>query len=444
MENVRYIALKSLLSLEKNNSYSNIVLNNTIKSSSLDKRDTAFCSAIFYGVLEKKLFFDYIISKYSKIPLRKIAVSVKYILYLGLYQILFMDKVPNTAAVNESVKLCKKVKEFSASGFVNGLLRSFLRNNCKTYLYEIKNDRTKYLSVKYSVSTWIVELLLKSYKNIDIEELLSSFDGRPPINIRLNTLKGNLESLKNEFFKDNLTLNSNEYLPNSLEISNTNSIEELNSYKNGLFHVEDIASQLCCELLDPKPKDIVVDVCAAPGGKTFTIAELMNNKGRVYSYDLYESKVNLIKNGAKRLGISIIEANTKDAREDPDKTNFADKVICDVPCSGLGVIRRKPEIRYKDKFVIDELPSIQYNILCQAEKMLKPGGILIYSTCTLNPKENNDIADKFLKEHKNYEPLNLDLKNLKRNDFSKENQITLFPNVHRTDGFFISKFKKVR
>lgn len=444
MKNIRYIVLKNLLNLDDNKSYSNIVLNNAIKKENLEKRDASFCTAIFYGVLEKKLFLDYIIEKYSKTPLKKISKPTRYILYIGLYQILFMDKVPNNAAVNESVNLCKKIKEFSSSGFVNGILRFFLRNNCETYIKDLKNDYVSYLSIKYSLYKWIVELFLENYKNLDIEELLKSFEGRPPINIRLNNLKGDRSFLIDNLLKEGLSVKEDESLRNCLEINGTNSIESLKSYKDGLFHVQDKASQICSELLEARHHDIIVDVCSAPGGKSFTISETMNNEGTVYSYDLYESKVNLIKNGAKRLGINIIEANVRNAKDDPVMSSFADRVICDVPCSGLGVIRRKPEIRYKDKKSIENLPKIQYDILCKSEKMLKSGGILIYSTCTLNPKENNEIADRFLKEHNNYEPVDVNFKNIKSIHNEASNQLTLFPNIHSTDGFFIAKFKKTR
>lgn len=444
MKNARYIALVSLLNVEKNGSYSNIALNSAIKKASLDKRDATFCSAIFYGVLEKKLFLDYVISKYSKMPLKEISDSIRHILYIGLYQILLMDKVPQTAAVNESVNLCRKIKEASAAGFVNGLLRAFLRNNCETYIKGLKNSTTEYLSVKYSVAEWIVDLFLKSYPNLEIEPLLNCLSGRPPINVKINTLKGTREAIVAALLKEGLIVKSDGALPNCLEISNTSAIDQLVSYKNGLFHVEDKASQLCCKALSPAPGHVVVDVCAAPGGKSFTIAELMKNKGQIFSHDLYEAKINLIKSGAARLGIDIINASVRDARQLPDKVNFADRVLCDVPCSGLGVVRRKPEIRYKEQSQIEELPALQFEILCASEKMLKPGGILVYSTCTLNPKENNEIADKFLKEHPNYEPVPIELEGIKRVHNEPDNQLTLFPSVHGTDGFFIAKFRKLR
>ena len=444
LKNIRYILLVTLLKLKKDDSYSNILLNNVIKSENLSKRDAAFFSAMFYGILEKKLFLEHIIKKYSKISIKKISYPVKYILYMGLYQIIFMDKVPNNASVNESVNLCKKVREYKASGYVNGLLRSFLRNNCETYLDELKKNKSKYLSVKYSVSEWIVDLLLNGYKEIDVEDILKAFSGRPAINVRVNNLKCDVSYLKDRFLKEGIISKSNDIIENCLEISNTSSIDRLDSYKKGLFHVENLASQICCKVLDPKEGQTIVDVCAAPGGKSFTIAELMLNKGIIYSHDIYEAKVNLIKSGALRLGIEIIDASVRDAKTLPSKTNFADRVLCDVPCSGLGVMGRKPEIRYKDKELFENLNELQYKILCSSEKMLKPGGVLVYSTCTLSPKENNEVVNRFLKEHKNFEPFDIEIENLKRNDFEPKNQVTLFPGVHGTDGFFICKFRKLR
>ena len=444
MKNIRYILLITLLKLKKDNSYSNILLNNVIKKEKLSKRDAAFFSAMFYGILEKKLFLEYIIKKYSKISINKISYSVKCILYIGLYQILFMDKIPNNASVNESVNLCKKVREHKASGYVNGLLRSFLRNNCETYLDELNENKSKYLSIKYSVSEWIVELLLNSYSEINIEDTLKAFSGRPAINVRVNNLKCDINYLKDYFLKEGIVSKSNDIIENCLEISNTSSIDGLDSYKKGLFHVENLASQICCKVLDPQKGQTIVDVCAAPGGKSFTIAEIMLNQGVIYSHDIYEAKVNLIKSGALRLGIKIIDVSVRDAQILPFKDNFADRVLCDVPCSGLGVIGRKPEIRYKDKKLFKNLNELQYKILCASEKMLKPGGILVYSTCTLNPRENNEVVNRFLNEYKNFEPVDIEIDNLKRNAFEPKNQITLFPGIHKTDGFFICKFRKLR
>ncbi len=444
MESARLLALEALLKVNYNKGYSNIVIDKYIKKSGLSKKDISFLTALFYGVLERKITLNYIISQYSKISLNKMSPEVLEILRIGFYQILYMDKIPPSAAVNECVNLAKVTQKSKATGFINGMLRTFLRNNKKFKLPDSEYER---LSVEYSCPTWIIDLFLKSYGKENTVEVLKCFSGRPPVNIRVNTLKTCLEDLEEMLNSEGVKTSKSNIINNALELSLTGQIDRLESFKKGLFHVQDVASQVCCKILDPKPGQVVMDVCAAPGGKTFTLAELMQNKGKVMAFDKYDTKVKLIESGAERLGISIITAGKKDAQQSSVSLDKVDKVLCDVPCSGLGIIRRKPEIRDKKQSLISGLYEVQYDILCKSAKLLKPGGTLVYSTCTLNPSENNNIADKFLLEHSDeYEPKAIDCERLKlkRNAFDKENQLTLMPHIHGTDGFFIAAFKKVR
>ncbi len=443
MDTARSLALKALLKVEENKAYSNLVLNSILSESNLNCKDKTLCSALFYGVLERKITLEYIISKYSKIPLKKISKEVLFILFIGIYQLKFMDRVPQSAAVNETVKLAKKTKNFSSTGFINGILRNFARNNCNDYIDELTNENVKYLSVKYSCPKHLVKLWLKDYGEENTVGILNSFFKTPSFDIRVNTLKTNTTALAEILKSEGVVCEKINVCSDTLTVKSTGQIENLNSFKYGLFHVQNLASQICMKVLNLKPGQVLVDVCSAPGGKSFTAAEMMQNTGKIYSYDLYEHKVGLIKAGAKRLGINIISADVKNAKTGNSEKAFADMVMCDVPCSGFGIIGRKPEIRYKpvDNFL--ELPKLQYKILCNAEKLLKKGGRLLYSTCTLNRKENNEIADKFLKEHTNYRPVEICIVGIKKNNFERGNQLTLLPHVHNTDGFFISLFEKM-
>ncbi len=443
MDTARSLALKALLKVEENKAYSNLVLNSILSESNLNCKDKTFCSALFYGVLERKITLEYIISKYSKIPLKKISKEVLFILFIGIYQLKFMDRVPQSAAVNETVKLAKKTKNFSSAGFINGILRNFARSNYNDYIDELANESVKYLSVKYSCPECLVKLWLNDYGKENTVGILNSFFKIPSFDIRVNTLKTNTTDLAEILKSEGVACEKINVCSDALTVKSTGQIENLNSFKSGLFHVQNLASQICIKILNLKPGLVLVDVCSAPGGKSFTSAEIMQNTGEIYSYDLYEYKVSLIKAGAKRLGINIISAGVKNAKADNSEKEFADMVLCDVPCSGFGIIERKPEIRYKPVDDFLELPKLQYKILCNSEKLLKKGGRLLYSTCTLNKKENNEIADKFLKEHTNYRPIEICIAGIKKNNFEKGNQLTLLPHVHNTDGFFISLFEKM-
>jgi 16S rRNA (cytosine967-C5)-methyltransferase len=441
--NTRNIALKILLDIEQNGAYSAIALNNQIKENKLNKLDSSFVSALVYGVLERKLTLDYIIKQYSKIPLRKIEDKTKNILRLGILQLIFMYKVPESAAVNESVNLAKKHKLQKSAGFINGILRSITRAEEKYKLPDENIDYCYYLSVKYSCPQEIVKLWLDSYgKDITIKNL-ESLSGRPTLTARVNTLKITTEALIDELNRDGVKAELSPIIADAVVLKNTGSIENLKAYKEGKLYIQDIASQLCVKALNPRPNELVYDVCSAPGGKALTSAQLMKNRGEIFAYDIYDHKLKLIDSTAKRLGIICVKTAKRNAETDSQELLLADKVLCDVPCSGLGVIRRKPEIRYKSDLVQNDLPDLQYRILCNSSRLVVVGGVLVYSTCTLNPAENQRNAEKFLAEHSNFQPMKLNL-NLEHCIEEDNNMLTLFPHFHGTDGFFISAFKRIR
>lgn len=442
MANPRKSALKILIKIEKDGAYSNIALNNQLKEDNTTGVDASFCSALVYGVLERKILLDYIIRQYTSLRLKKIETPVLNILRMGILQIAFMDKVPESAAVNESVKLAKGMRLNKASGFINGVLRSFVRAGCAYKLPDKNSDRAMYYSVYYSMPKNIVNLWLNAYGEENTLSILENLTGRPPVSVRVNTLKTTASKLKESFERSGIGVQRVQEMDNALLLSHTGAIENTSQYRQGLFHVQDTASQLCCELLTPKENMLVYDFCSAPGGKAFTMAELMNNKGTIRAFDMYEHKVKLINNGAYRLGIENIKAAVANALEDK-KLPPADRILCDVPCSGLGIIRRKPEIRYKQDLGIDTLPQLQYDILCSCAKHLKSGGILAYSTCTLNPDENENNVKRFLREHSQFQPLKIIIKDDIMNKIgSMDNAVTLLPQKNGSDGFFISLFIK--
>ena len=442
MSSPRNIAFNVLLKIEQDNAYSNIALNNAIRENRLNGLDSSFVSALVYGVLERQITLDYIIRQYSKIPLRKIEIKTKIILRLGILQLLFMDKVPESAAVNESVNLAKKHKLQKSSGFINGILRSITRAEVKYNLPDEK-DKVRYYAIKYSAPQELTKLWLDSYGEENTVKLLEALNGRPKICARVNTLKTNKKALIDELAKQNVSAQEIPFLENAITLENTGSIERLSSYKKGLFHIQDASSQLCVDFLSPKPREIMLDVCSAPGGKSFTSAQYMSDRGKIFSCDLYDHKLKLIKDNAHRLGINSIVTLKRDGASSEVPLPIADKILCDVPCSGLGILSRKPEIRYKDNLITEDLPELQYKILCKSAEYLANGGRLVYSTCTLNPEENNKNAKRFLDEHPDFYGVKLKLpQSITRAYEENDYELTLMPHTSGTDGFYIAVFGK--
>ncbi len=432
MINTRKVAFEALMKIEKDSAFSNLTLDSFLTKTELDARDKSFVSALFYGVIERKLTLDYNLSLYLDKPLKKLKPEVLVLLRLGAYQILFMDKVPSSAAVNESVKLSKKTCSF-ASGLINAVLRKVDKNGL---CLPDKNNLAEFLSVKFSCEKWICEKWIKEYGEDDTVNILEACNGSPDIFIRVNTTKTNpdilIESLKAEGVFAEKT-----YIDNALKIVlGGKDIEKLKAYSDGYFHVQDLASQICIKALDAKAGERVFDLCSAPGGKAYTTAEYMENSGSVLCFDKYQKRVDLIEKGALRLNLGIIEGEVSDALVFREDLGLADRVLCDVPCSGLGIIRRKPEIKYKSEDELKDLPEIQYSILTNGAKYVKKGGRLIYSTCALSKAENENVCQKFLDENESFKVIR-PIPEICNNDF-----ITLMPHKFDSDGFFIACFER--
>ena len=397
--------------------YSNIALDAELERSSAEK---AFITALFYGVVERRMTLDHIIRSHSRTEFDDIENETLQLLRMGIYQLLYMD-IPESAAVNETVKLAPE----RSKGFINAVLRAFIRSGRHIDLDGL--DELGTLSVKYSCARWIVKMWVNCYGAEKTEEMLKTSFGRPPVFARVNTTVCDADDLIYELAEDGVRSERFGESGTCVLITGSGSIERFRAYRNGLFHVQDLSSQKCCELLAPRAGDTVIDMCAAPGGKSFTIAELMENSGVVYSSDLYESRVKLINEGAERLGLDIIKARVADASVYDETLPKADRVLCDVPCSGLGVIRRKPEIKYKKKAETEGLPEIQRAILGNAARYVKAGGRLVYSTCTLNRAENEDVAEAFAAEN---------------TEFTLVEMKTYFPGENGGDGFFTALFER--
>lgn len=438
MVNSRKEAIDILLDIEKNDSYSNIALDKALREKELSKKDKAFITTLIYGTIEKKITLEYIVSNYSKTPLKKIRPFVLIALKTALYQILFMEKIPDSAAVNETVTIVRKSKYRNLSGFVNAVLRAFLRDEKKI---SYPTDEKEFLSVKYSISPEIVELFLNQY-SADTEKIFKGFESLCGVSLKVNTLKISTKELF-EKLSQSCEVCVSPLCSDLLILKGQGSVRSLYGFEEGYFHIQDTASAVCAKIVASFEGNRVLDVCAAPGGKSFSIAENMKDKGEVVSLDLYPHKVELIKNGAKRLGLSSIKAFVNDAEKYNSDLGKFNKVLCDLPCSGLGILAKKPEIRYKNVSFIDNLPLLQYHLLETSKLYVEVGGFLFYSTCTLNFAENSEVVKKFLKNNPEFEPVKIG-EDFEKTKYDSDNTLTLFPHIHGTDGFFISAFKRVR
>ena len=445
IDKAREIALKTLVKIEKEEGYSNIVLNQVIKENKkiLTEKDISLISEIVYGVISYKITLDEIIKKYSSIKLKKISIWILNVLRMGIYQIIFLDKIPKSAAVNESVNLAKRYGHKASSNFVNAILRKVDKKDFEE-LFNIKDDVER-ISKTTSMPEWIIKELAKNTNYEDIEEICKNLNKRPKINIRINRLKTNIVEVKEELKKENIIYNTiSEDEEDFLELEKIKDIENNKLFKNGFFTIQDISAGMTAKILSPKPNELVLDACAAPGGKTTYMAELMNNKGKIIAGDIYEHRLNLIQQNAKRLGISIIETKILDATKyyKEYEAKF-DKILLDVPCLGIGVIKRKPDIKWQRKPEdLQKIGKIQKIILENCSKYLKTGGELVYSTCSILEEENENIIKEFVKKNQNFE-----IKKVKNtikifeNFIKKEGYISIKP-TEKNDGFFICKLVK--
>ena len=427
--NPRELVFQLLQKLDDSKQFSNIALDHALESSSLSDADRRLASALFYGVIERLITLDARISQLSSRRLEEIDKKALVALRLGLYQLMYMDKIPPHAAINETVALCPT----KSRGFVNGICRAHTRTPQMT-LPSKESNPCAYLSVKHSVGEPLCKRFIDIYGLEKADSMFSSLNGGEGTTLRINTLRTSRE----EFCAHAENATADELCDTAAFIKG--SVRDTYGFAQGLFFVQDRASQICTSVLGAKPGETVIDVCSCPGSKSFGAAIDMKNSGKILSFDLHAKKLPLITDGAKRLGIDIITAAQCDGRTPIEELfESADRVLCDVPCSGFGVLAKKPELRYKDPAQSDSLPDIQLAILNNASRYVKRSGTLVYSTCTLFPAENEQNIQRFIQSHKDFALEPFEYGNVK----APRGYITLFPDEHGTDGFFIAKLIRI-
>ena len=435
----RFAALRVLRQMDRAAAWADAGLDAELRRSGLAGQEAALAARLVYGVLQNRALLDHYLGAYCSQKIDHLQKPLADILRLGAYQIVFLDRVPDSAAVNTSVELCRDVGRAQAAGLVNAVLRRVAASKEKLPAVP-ERDTVTYLSVRYSHPKWLVRRLLTILGREEAEEFLRSDNATAPITIQTNPLRTTPEALRAALEAEGVAVTPG-LLPGSFRLRGTGNLTRLPAFQEGLFQVQDDAAALVTEAMGLRGGEAVLDVCAAPGGKSFRCAMAMGDKGRIVACDLYENKLRRIEAGAKRLHLTAIETQAQDGRTfRPEWENAFDAVLVDAPCSGLGIIRKKPEIRYKKPDELFSLPVVQTAILENACRYVKPGGLLLYSTCTVLPEENGQVTDEFLAGHPDF----------RREGFAlpepigdiPEGQITLWPQRQGTDGFYICRMRK--
>ena len=434
-KNARDVAVSAITAFRKRSAWSDGFLRNEIRKNKLNPKDAALATEIVNGVLQNKFLIDYYIKCFSSVRFNKISPGIVDILEMAVYQILFLDRIPDSAAVNDAVNRAKRNNP-KAAGFVNAITRKI--SSAKNSLPEIRGTGAEKLSIKYSHPLWLAERFVLVFGEETAEEILKSNNKKTDVFVRVNTLKAKEEEVLG--IDDEGISFEKGIVPDSLILKVSGGMEQKKAFCDGLFYVQDTASQIAALTLNPNPESRVLDACSAPGGKSFLMAQLMENKGSITSCDIHPHKLGLISDGAKRLGINIIETKLSDATVfDKSFEGKFDFILADVPCSGLGIIRKKPDIRYKDEKELGNLPGLQLEILKNLSRYLKSGGTMLYSTCTIIPEENSNVVERFLSENESFVEAGeyFDIPNIK-NKFG----ITLLPHISGTDGFYMCKLRR--
>ena len=442
--NEREIVLEVLLEITEHGMYSHIVLRDVLnKYQYLEKKERSFITRVTEGTLEHMMEIDYILDQFSKVKVKKMKPVIRNIMRSAVYQMKYMDSVPVSAACNEAVKLAVRKGFGSLRGFVNGVLRNVARNLDQI---EYPTEPLKRLSIQYSMPEWILNLWLKAYDSDIVEQMLQAFQRETPLTIRCNLRMVTPKQLKEHLEAEGVTVKVHPYLEYAFHISGFDYLGDLESFQNGEFSVQDISSMLVSELAAPKESDYVIDVCAAPGGKSLHMAEKLNGSGHVEARDLTEYKVSLIQENIERTGLSNVEAVQQDALIfDEASVGKADIVLADLPCSGLGVLAKKTDLKYKaTKEGADSLAKLQREMLKNVQAYVKDEGKLVYSTCTINPAENMDNVHWFLNQYPEFELIDIHglLCEELQKDVKENGCIQLLPGVHQSDGFFLACMKK--
>ena len=434
----REAALFTLAACERQGAWSDGFLKKALREGGLDRREAALATRLCFGVLQNRMLLDWHLARFCKIRLDRLELNVLCALRIAAYQLLFLDKIPAGAAVNEAVELTRKYcRNPRAAGMVNGVLRAMLRAG--DLPEPTGADRAETLSLRYSHPRWLTEEFIARLGEDGAERLLSADNDQPPIAAQVNTTRATPAEAVSALSAGGVETEPHPWLPDCLILKNPGDLERLSAYREGLFYIQDPAARLAVTAAGLRPGMRVLDACAAPGGKSFAAAIDMEDRGEIISCDIHSHKIGLLEAGRDRLGLSIITPALQSAAEfRPEWEGAFDAVITDVPCSGLGVIRKKPDIRYKDPKPMERLPALQQAILDNCARYVKPGGTLLYSTCTLLERENQGVVDGFLAGCSDFllEPFTLPA-------FGRQpGMMTFWPHIHHTDGFFVAKLRK--
>lgn len=442
----REIALQVLLAVETREAYANLALRGLLDREGPSKLDRAFATELVYGTLRSLNTLDWILEQFLKKPLKKQTPAVRNILRMGVYQLLYMDRVPDSAACNEAANLARRYGHSGAVKFVNGVLRSIARKKSSITFPDPNDDPLNFIAIRYSHPLWMVRKWVEMFGFEETAELCKANNESAPTTVRTNTLKLPREELMAELENEGLTVTAARYAPEGINIQGAYALSELKAYREGLMQVQDEGSILVGHALAPKPGARVLDMASAPGGKTTHLAQIMRNEGKIVACDIYAHKLQLVRDNCRRLGINIVETWEGDARE-LSKTfkNWADYVLLDAPCSGLGVLRRRPDARWrKDEKRVKEMAGLQREMLEEAGRCLAPGGVMVYSTCTITAEENTSLITEFLASNQDFHLTSLEGFLPPSLGDLKKGYIQLLPHKHQMDGFFIARIQKKR
>ncbi len=445
--NARDIAYFVLNKVELQDAYANLVLDNALRKQNISPEDTRLITEIVYGVIRQKRYLDWILRQFLLKKKRALPAHLENIFRIGIYQLFFLDSIPDYAAVNETILLAERHGFTTHKSFINAVLRNILRKKSTILLPDKRNDPLTHIAIKYSHPDWMVKLFLNQFDLENTIHLCESNNLPAPTHLKINTLKITLSEFTKLLHQQDIQTHPSPLLPDSLILDSHCPIRQLPGFKEGYFHVQDDASQLVCHVVHPEPCAIVLDLCAAPGGKAFYMAQVMKNKGEIIAIDLNEKRLRLLEETSEKMGISIIKSRAVDATGDlsPIIQGLADIILVDAPCSGLGVLRRKVDARWKKKEQdISNLVNLQRNLLQNAVQYLRPDGILVYSTCTLTKEENQLQIQSFLLEHPEMklESVESYLPPLAKDTVTEEGYMFTLPFRDRTDGMFACRMRK--
>lgn len=444
----RRAALRVLLAVEKDGAYANLELRRLTRTWRLRPSDQSLLTELVFGTLRRQGTLDWVIQRYSTVPLSQMNYIVRSIIRLGAYQILYLDRVPFRAACSEAVEMAKSRGLHGLSGFVNALLRKIVRNKEKISYPDPEKETALYLSIKHSHPLWLVERWLTRFGEEETAALCKANNETPPVALRCNTLKTTPDHLREMLTGEGLKVRSSPLVAEGIIVEKAPFLPQLSSFRSGYYAVQDESSMIAATVLNPLPGAFVIDACSGPGGKTTHFAQLMNNRGRILAFDVHEHRLRLVEDACRRLGVTIVETRLLDARELPEQIGEkADYILVDVPCSGLGVIRRRPELRWRVKpGDLLKHAAQQLEILGEAGKCLKTGGTMLYSTCSTEPEENSGVVNSFLMEYTGFKSeelrLSFPLVNSCDKIDVKKGLLQLLPHRHGTDGFFLACLRK--